>query len=86
VDESGLPGYEFTLWLGVLAPAKTPEQVITRLSDALAGALRDKPTQATLAGQSVEVLYEPPKTFGERIRRDLAAYAKVIRETGLKVE
>lgn len=86
VDESGLPGYEFTLWLGLMAPAKTPEQAITRLSDALAGALRDKTIQAVLAGQSVEVLHEPPKTFSERIRRDLAAYSKVIRETGLKVE
>ncbi|MEI6320095.1 MAG: tripartite tricarboxylate transporter substrate binding protein [Pseudomonadota bacterium] len=86
VDESGLPGYEFTLWLGVLAPAKTPEPTITRLSDALAGSLRDKQTQAALAGQSVEVLYEAPKTFGERIRRELAVYSKLIKETGLKVE
>jgi tripartite-type tricarboxylate transporter receptor subunit TctC len=86
VDESGLPGYEFTLWLGLLAPAKTPEQVVGRLSDALAGSLRDKQTQGLLAAQSVEVQYEPPKAFGERIRRDLAAYSKVIKETGLKVE
>jgi tripartite-type tricarboxylate transporter receptor subunit TctC len=86
VDESGLPGYEFTLWLGLLAPAKTPEPAIARLTEALAGSLREKQTQDVLAKQSVEVQYEAPKTFSERIRRDLEVYAKVIRESGLKAD
>jgi len=86
VSESGLPGYEFTLWLGLLAPAKSPDAAVVRLSDALAGALRDGGTQANLAKQSVEVQFEPPKVFAERIRRDLGDYGKVIREAGLKVE
>jgi tripartite-type tricarboxylate transporter receptor subunit TctC len=86
VDESGLPGYEFTLWLGLLAPAKTPDPIVTRLADALSGALRDKASQGILAAQSVEVQFEPPREFAERIRRELASYGKLIRDTGLKVE
>jgi len=86
VDESGLPGYEFTLWLGLLAPARTPEGPVNRLADALAGSLRDAGTQAALAKQSVEALFEPPAVFAERIRRELATYAKVTREAGLKAQ
>ena len=86
VDESGLPGYEFTLWLGLLAPARTPEGPVNRLADALAGSLRDKTTQTALAAQSVEALFEPPAVFGERIRREIANYAKVTREAGLKAQ
>jgi tripartite-type tricarboxylate transporter receptor subunit TctC len=86
IHESGLPGFEFTLWLGLMAPAKTPEAAVNRLADALGGSLKDTSTQAALVKQSVEVLFEPPKVFGERIRRDLAFYAKVTREAGLKAE
>ncbi len=86
VDEAGLPGYEFTLWLGLLAPARTPDPVVGRLADALAGALRDKSAQGILAAQSVEVQFEPPREFGDRIRREIASYGKLIRETGLKVD
>lgn len=86
IDESGLPGYEFTLWLGLVAPGKTPDAVVQRLTDALGQTLRDKATSSSLAGQSVEVLYEAPKEFSERIRRDLQTYTKVIRESGAKVD
>ena len=86
VDESGLAGYEFTLWLGLLAPARTPEGPVSRLADALAGSLRDAGTQAALAKQSVEALFEPPAVFAERIRREIANYAKVTREAGLKAQ
>ncbi|MBC7779880.1 MAG: tripartite tricarboxylate transporter substrate binding protein [Proteobacteria bacterium] len=86
IDESGLRGYEFTLWLGVVAPGKTPDAIVQRLSDALSRTLRDTPTHTALAGQSVEVLFEPPKDFTERIRRELVTYAKVIKESGAKVD
>ena len=86
IDESGLPGFEFTLWLGVVAPGKTPEPVLQRLTDALSRTMRDGPTQTALAAQSVEVLFEPPNVFTERIRRELAIYARVIKESGAKVE
>jgi len=84
IDESGLPGFEFTLWLGVVAPAKTPDAVLQRLTDALGQTMRDKGTSSALAAQSVEVQFEPPKEFAERIRRDLQTYGKVIRESGAK--
>ena len=86
IEESGLPGYEFNLWLGIVAPGKTPDAVVQRLTDALGQALRDKATNASLAQQSVEVLYEAPREFSDRIRRDLQTYTKVLKESGAKAD
>jgi tripartite-type tricarboxylate transporter receptor subunit TctC len=86
IEESGLPGYEFNLWLGIVAPGKTPDAVVQRLTDALGQALRDKGTNASLAQQSVEVLYEAPREFSDRIRRDLQTYTRVLKESGAKAD
>ena len=55
-----------------------------RLTEALGQTLRDKTTSASLAQQSVEVLYEAPKEFADRIRRDLQTYTRVLKESGAK--
>jgi tripartite-type tricarboxylate transporter receptor subunit TctC len=86
VAESGVPGYEFTLWLGLAAPAGTPDAVIQQVSSALIKALQARDLQEQLAHQSVDALASTPQELGEKIRRDMVVYAKLVRESGARAE
>jgi tripartite-type tricarboxylate transporter receptor subunit TctC len=86
VSESGIPGYEFTLWLALAAPAKTPEPVLLRLHNDLESALQSKRTRALLSEQSIEVTAGTPKDLSDRISRDMATYATLIKKSGLHLD
>lgn len=86
VAEAGIPGYEITLWLGLAAPAGTPDSVIQRLSEALARALQSSDVRSKLAAQSVEPVSSTPRELGEMIKRDLVAYAKITKQSGASAE
>jgi tripartite-type tricarboxylate transporter receptor subunit TctC len=82
VAESGVPGYEFSLWLGLSAPAKTPEPVIQILADAVAKALQNESVRSTLIAQSVEPVSIPRQTIAKRIESELIAYEKIVKQSG----
>jgi tripartite-type tricarboxylate transporter receptor subunit TctC len=86
VAESGVPGYEFTLWLGLAAPAGTPDAVIQQLNKALVKALHAADLQEQLAHQSVDALASTPVELGEKIRRDMVVYAKLVKDSGARSE
>lgn len=86
VAESGVPGYEFTLWLGLAAPAGTPDAVIQQLSKALVKALQAKDLQEQLAMQSVDTWSSTSQELAEKIRRDLIVYARVVKESGARAD
>lgn len=86
VAEAGLPGFEGTLWMGVLAPGGTPTPVIDRLSKALAAALHDADVKAKLAAQGIDEAWMGPAEFGTYIHQDTDKWAKVVKAIGLKVE
>ena len=86
VAESGVPGYEFTLWLGLAAPAGTADAVIQQLSRALTKSLQTRELQEQLAVQSVDTLSSTPNELAEKIRRDMASYGKVVEESGARAE
>ncbi len=84
VAESGVPGYEFTLWLGLAAPAGTPDPVIQQLSRALIKALQSRDLQEQLANQSVDTLASTPQELAEKIKRDRVIYAKLVKDSGAR--
>src|SRR5262249_37187620 len=86
VAESGVPGYEFTLWLGLAAPAGTADAVIQQLSRALTKALQAKELHEQLAVQSVDVLASTPRELADKISRDMLVYAKLVKEAGAQAE
>ncbi|NIM40805.1 MAG: tripartite tricarboxylate transporter substrate binding protein [Hydrogenophaga sp.] len=86
VAEAGLPGYESVGWFGIVAPAATPDAVVTKLNAALADALNDPATQATIRGLGVEPAPSTPKAFGDYIKSETTKWAKVIRTAGIKLE
>jgi tripartite-type tricarboxylate transporter receptor subunit TctC len=86
VEESGVPGYDFTLWLGLAAPAATGGSVIQQLSGALSKALQARDLQDRFAAQSVDALTSTPQEFAEKIRREIVVYAKLVKASGAAAE
>ena len=86
VDESGLTGFDVSLWYSILAPAGTPRDVVARLSGDVAKALAVPETRDRLTAQGFEVSYLNPDQMGELIKVDLARWQKSLGAIGLKLE
>ncbi len=86
VAESGVPGYDFTLWLGLAAPAGTPPAIIQRLSDALIESVQSTDVRTKLIAQSVEPLTSTPRELTDRIAKDIIVYSKIVKESGATAE
>jgi tripartite-type tricarboxylate transporter receptor subunit TctC len=84
VAESGIPGYVVTSWFGLMAPARTPPQVIAKLSAGLHAAMRAKDLLEKLAGEGAEPAPSPPAEFGRLVASEVETWAKVIRIAGLQ--
>jgi tripartite-type tricarboxylate transporter receptor subunit TctC len=86
VVESGLADYVATTWYGLLAPAGTPGAVIDRLNRDTRALLDDPAFRTQLAPQGVVVTPTTPEEFGAFLRSEVAKWAKVVHDTGAKVE
>jgi tripartite-type tricarboxylate transporter receptor subunit TctC len=86
IAEAGVPGYEATLWYGMVAPARTPEPIIKRINAELATALRSRDLAERMSAQAVEPHHTSPEEFGALIRGEVAKWGKVITATGVKAD
>jgi tripartite-type tricarboxylate transporter receptor subunit TctC len=84
--EAGVPGFELYAWFGLLAPAKTPEPVIERLSKAVSESVAYPAFRKILTAQGIEPLGGTPAMMTALMKSDTEKWAKVIRESGAKVE
>jgi tripartite-type tricarboxylate transporter receptor subunit TctC len=83
--ESGVPGYEATLWLMLAAPAATPPQIVRRLYAEAAKALRDPGLQSGFRAAGVETPAAAPQDLAAFMRAEYEKWGKVVRETGAAV-
>jgi len=81
-----LPGYEITLWNGLLAPAKTPPQIIERINRATIDALRSDDMKEKFAGQGSEPAGNTPDEFKAFIEAELEKWRKLVEISGAKIE
>ena len=86
VEESGFPGYEAVLWVGVFVPARTPGAVLARLHREVDAVLRSAEMRDALAEQAFEPGKLAPAAFSKLIREDATRWRKVIADAGLKPE
>ena len=82
IAEAGLPGYEATAWFGILAPAGTPEAVVTKLNAEISAVLRDPAILKWMEGQGFEVAGGSPADFAAHIRKETAKWARVVKDSG----
>lgn len=86
VAESGLPGFEASLWYGVLAPAGTSNAVVATLHQALTAALKAPDVRERLAAQGVEALGSGQREFLDFMRSETVKWAKVVKIAGIKTD
>ena len=82
IAEAGFKGFEAVTWWGVLAPAGTPAAVVKRLSDEIAAILKSPEVNKRLGGDSVPA---GPAEFGKLLKSDHAKWARIVKESGVKV-
>ena len=86
VAESGLPGYQFDSWLGLLGPAGMPRPVVEQINAAMATLLKDPVILDRLAKQGVEPQAMSPEAFGSLLRADFAKMARVVKISGARID
>lgn len=85
IAEAGVPGYEATLWLGMLAPAGTPDAIVTRLSAEIGKALGDPEVVQQLRHAGIAPHYLEPKAFGDFLRAEHEKWGRLVRATGATI-
>ena len=86
IAESGLPGYQFDSWFGLLGPAGTPPAEINRVNAAMATLLKDPVVLARLDKQGIEPQAMSNADFAKLLATDYERMAKVVKASGAKVE
>jgi len=84
IDESGVTGYEFSSWVGVLAPGKTPRAIVSAIHGIIEKAARSPGMGERFATEGAEIVASRPEQFREYIHTELARWAKVVKETGMR--
>ena len=84
--EAGLPGYEVSIWLGVLAPAGTPKEVVTALHAAVIRAMADAGMKRQLTALGIEPAASTPDEFSALIRSEIPKWARLVKASGAMVE
>ncbi len=86
VAEAGVPGYEATIWLGVMAPAGTPKPIIDRLNAEITKVTSRAEVREAWGKQGATALSMTPEQFDQYLRDDIAKWAKVIALAGIKLD
>jgi len=87
IAESGLPGFDLTTWFGLLVPAGTPPEIVARLNAEIVRALDAKDMRERLEKMGAEPLSNnTPEHFAAFIRTEAAKYAKVVKDSGARVD
>ena len=84
--ESGVPGYEAYVWMGLLAPKGTPAPTVDKLFRELTQVLATGEVKTYMASAGIEIVGSTPAEFATFFRAEKELWAKVIRETGAKID
>jgi len=84
IAEAGVPGYEVVQWFGILAPAATPREIVTRLHSASVRALQDPQVKQRFLADGGETVGNSPEDFANIIRSDLAKWGELVKQAGIK--
>ncbi len=84
IAEAGVPGYDSTIWLGIMAPAGTPKPVVDKLNAEINKAISRADVKAAWDKQGATALVMSPAEFDAYLRKDIEKWAKVVKDSGIK--
>lgn len=86
VAESGVPGYEFDVWYGLVFPGGTPQAIVKKTHAEVVKQLKSPEVSTRFAGAGVEPQTNTPEAFAELIRREVVTWSKVVKAANIRVE
>jgi tripartite-type tricarboxylate transporter receptor subunit TctC len=86
VEEAGVPGYETTIWLGLMAPRGTPQAIIDKLNAEIRKAIDQAEVKEIWAKQGAVPMSMTPAEFGAFLDKDIAKWANVVKTANIKIE
>jgi tripartite-type tricarboxylate transporter receptor subunit TctC len=86
IAEAGVPGYEATIWLGIMAPKGTPPELVNRLNAEIAKVVATPKIRDAWAEQGAVPMTMTPAAFGDFLEKDIAKWAKVVKISGATVQ
>lgn len=85
-EAADLPGFEATSWFGVVIPAKTPPEIAARISDAVIKAVRSPTVREQYLALGAEPMGNTNEQFGDYIKKEIAKWTVVVKDSGAKVD
>jgi len=86
VEEAGVPGYETTIWLGLMAPKGTPQAIVDRLNAEIRKAIDQAEVKEIWAKQGAVPMIMTPAEFGAYLEKDIAKWANVVKTANIKID
>ncbi len=86
LNEAGVPGYEATIWLGLMAPKGTPAAIVQQLNEAVSKIVSDPQVRQLWTTQGATPLLMNPQQFELYVREDIGKWAKVIKSAGIRAD
>ena len=86
IAEAGVPGYEATIWLGIMAPAGTPRPVLEKLNAEIVKVLNAPEVKENWGKQGAVPMGMSVAEFDRFLREDIAKWGKLVKDTGMKVD
>src|SRR6266700_2135434 len=86
IAEAGVPGYEAIVWIGMLAPAGTPREIVAKLNGEIGRLVRADEVKKLLAPTGMEPDPDTPAQFGAYLKADYDKWGRVVRESGATVQ
>jgi tripartite-type tricarboxylate transporter receptor subunit TctC len=86
MEEAGIANFDLVDWFGVLVPKGTPPAIVDRINQEVVRAVKSPDMSARLASDSFDVIASTPAEFDRLLRKDIDAYARIVKSANVKVE
>jgi tripartite-type tricarboxylate transporter receptor subunit TctC len=86
IGEAGVPGYDSTIWLGIMAPAGTPQPIVDKLNAEIKRAINRTDVKEMWAQQGAVPMVMTPAEFGAYLEKDIAKWANVVKTANIKID
>jgi tripartite-type tricarboxylate transporter receptor subunit TctC len=86
IAESGVPGYEAYSWVGMIAPANTPKEIVTRLNREIVDILKQKDVEEKLNQQGAIPVGDTPEQFGNYINAEIKKWGAIVKSANIKID